>query len=761
MAPKPHTLADRAVPRTMRRRLSITALITIPLIGLLVAVPPAAAADEVHLVAAGDFGARTATDTVLTEMATRDPDAALALGDLAYRDLSPESAWCSYVTNKVGEGFPFELVAGNHESLDVRDGDINNYSECLPNQIPGIVGTYGTEYYMDLPTGDPLVRVINTSPGLTFEDGRWDYAEGDEHYTWLEAAIDDGRANGARWTVVTAHIPCLSVGRYNCPTNTDFYDLLLSKKVDLVLHGHEHGYMRTHQLHSGVSGCTTLRVGTFEADCVSDTDDSFIYGAGTVFATVGTGGTPLRDVHASDSEAGYFAAFSGLNENPTYGLLDIRATDTRLAAEFVPTTGTATDAFSIDLGPPPANRPPQASFTADVSELAVTVDGTGSTDPDGTVANWAWNFGDGTTSTDAATTSHTYAAAGTYTVSLVVTDNDGKDSDAATRQVTVATTPVNQAPTAAFTATPTELTVAVDGSGSADSDGTIANWAWNFGDGTTSTDAATTSHTYAAAGTYTVSLVVTDNDGKDSDAATRQVTVATTPVNQAPTAAFTATPTDLSVAVDGSGSADSDGTIANWAWDFGDGTTSTDAATTSHTYAAAGTYTVSLVVTDNDGKDSDAATKQVTVATTPVVEPPVVEPPVVQPPVVVPPVVVPPVDSDGDGVVDAADSCPAVAGPASNAGCPTPAPAAQVKVKSVKKKSKLYVNVNPNKGKRYWKFKVQKQRANGSWKSLKTYRTKGKKEIRTINLKKGTYRVKVKPKFGYQGVTSRSVYLKR
>ncbi len=89
------------------------------------------------------------------------------------------------------------------------------------------------------------------------------------------------------------------------------------------------------------------------------------------------------------------------------------------------------------------------------------------------------------------------------------------------------------------------------------------------------------------------------------------------------------------------------------------------------------------------------------------------------------------------------------------------APTASVKVKAKKRKSKLFVNVNPNKGKRYWKFKVQKQRASGSWKSLKTYRTKGKKETRLINLKKGTYRVKVKPKFGHQGVKSSSVYLKR
>ena len=57
--------------------------------------------------------------------------------------------------DRVGEGFPFQLIAGNHESLDVNDGQINDFSACLPNQIPGVVGTYGREYYMDLPRARP------------------------------------------------------------------------------------------------------------------------------------------------------------------------------------------------------------------------------------------------------------------------------------------------------------------------------------------------------------------------------------------------------------------------------------------------------------------------------------------------------------------------------------------------------------------------------------------------------------------------------
>lgn len=168
------------------------------------------------------------------------------------------------------------------------------------------------------------------------------------------------------------------------------------------------------------------------------------------------------------------------------------------------------------------NTPPSASFTQSITNLSVSFSDT-SSDSDGTVTGWSWNFGDGSTSSSQ-NPSHTYSSAGTYTVTLTATDNGGA-TDSASTSLTV--TAANQAPTAAFSQSISDLTVSFS-DGSSDSDGSISSRSWNFGDGNTSSSTNPT-HTYAAAGTYTVSLTVTDNGGL-SDTASTSVVVSTGPV---------------------------------------------------------------------------------------------------------------------------------------------------------------------------------------------------------------------------------------
>ncbi|WP_281423668.1 PKD domain-containing protein [Microbacterium flavum] len=260
----------------------------------------------------------------------------------------------------------------------------------------------------------------------------------------------------------------------------------------------------------------------------------------------------------------------------------------------------ATGTVGQDVVVAPVNQAPVAMFTSSMSHLAGSFDGNGSSDAEGPVASYAWDFGDGQTGTGA-TTSHTYAAAGTFHVTLTVTDGAGA-TGTVTNAVIASLAPVNQAPTAAFTSSVSGLGASVDAAASADPEGPIASYAWNFGDGQTGSG-ATASHTYAGAGTFTITLTVTDGGGA-TGSVSHDVTVA--PVNQAPTAAFTSAVSGLGASFDGSGSADAEGPVASYAWDFGDGQTGTG-ATTSHTYAGAGTYHVTLTVTDGAGATGSVA----------------------------------------------------------------------------------------------------------------------------------------------------------
>jgi PKD repeat protein len=164
----------------------------------------------------------------------------------------------------------------------------------------------------------------------------------------------------------------------------------------------------------------------------------------------------------------------------------------------------------------------------------------------------------------------------------------------------------NITPTAAFDSSVNGLTASFDAAASSDLDGTITSYAWDFGDGNVGTGVSPV-HAYAASGTYDVTLTVTDNLGATGQL---ELPVTVLAVNSAPTAAFSLEVTDLGVAVDGSASSDPDGTIVSHAWDFGDGATATG-PTAQHTYAAAGSYTVTLVVTDDDGAEATSTQQAV------------------------------------------------------------------------------------------------------------------------------------------------------
>jgi PKD repeat protein len=397
---------------------------------------------HVHFTAAGDYGASANTAGVLSALASGGSDAHLALGDLSYGVTGEEAAWCDFVKNQVGDKFPFQVLSGNHES-DGQHGNINDFSACLPNQLPGVVGTYGRQYFVDLPQDRPLVRFVMISPGLTFPGGpQWNYSAGSARYQWTAATIDGARSANIPWVVVGMHKPCLSLGEYSCDPGPDLTNMLISKRVDLVLNGHEHLYQRSKQLALG-SQCSALSIGTYNANCVVDADSDLTKGAGTVFTTIGTGGVPLRDVSVEDPEAGYFAATSGANQSPSYGFGDFDVTPDRLLMRFVRgSQGTFSDEFTLTRdAAPPVNAQPTAAFTATPDALTTSFDASQSSDPEGPISSWTWDFGDGSQGSGSKV-SHTYPRAGTFPVVLTVTDGQGA-TNTVSKEVTVSTAPVS------------------------------------------------------------------------------------------------------------------------------------------------------------------------------------------------------------------------------------------------------------------------------------------------------------------------------
>jgi PKD repeat protein len=268
-------------------------------------------------------------------------------------------------------------------------------------------------------------------------------------------------------------------------------------------------------------------------------------------------------------------------------------------------TASATAAVSA-----PANQVPAANAGGPYSTIlgnAIQFDGSLSSDADGSIVSYEWQFGDGQTALGSKPT-HVYAAQGSYTVTLTVTDNVGAKATAST--TASVTLPMNSPPKANAGGPYSTIfgnAIQFDGSRSSDADGSIVSYSWNLGDGSAGSGPLIT-HTYSSAGTFTITLTVTDDKGATASASTTATVNA--PVNLSPVAdpgGPYASMLGSAISFNGSASSDPDGSVVSYAWQLGDGAAASGPAP-SHTYATAGTYTVSLKVTDDNGASAQATT---------------------------------------------------------------------------------------------------------------------------------------------------------
>jgi PKD repeat protein len=272
-------------------------------------------------------------------------------------------------------------------------------------------------------------------------------------------------------------------------------------------------------------------------------------------------------------------------------------------------------------GTAPVTKAPTAVASGPYTGTAgttVSFNGGASADPKGEALSYSWNFGDGSGGSGA-TPVHSYFSSGPYPVSLTVTNADGLQSTASASAAIAgvpAAAPVANAGGPYSGTAYTALTL--NGLRSSDPASPLAgalalNLAWNFGDGTQGSG-PTPVHTYAAAGTYAVTLTAQTAAGTTATATTS----ATVAAGTAPSGAPTASPggpyagaAGASVSFNGSGSSDPNSLALTYFWQFGDGS-SANTANATHSFAQGGTYSAVLTVSNGTSSSSAGTTATIT-----------------------------------------------------------------------------------------------------------------------------------------------------
>jgi cytochrome c len=268
---------------------------------------------------------------------------------------------------------------------------------------------------------------------------------------------------------------------------------------------------------------------------------------------------------------------------------------------------TASDEVTVTVTAP-GNEPPEiveasADRTSGAAPLEVWFQAV-ARDPDGDHLTYRWEFGDGPGSALGAEADHTYLTPGSFTARVTVSDPAGA-SVSQTIAIAVSDPPGNRPPSVDAAAAPRSghapLDVVLTAEGT-DPDGDALTYAWDFGDGSATAQGRRARHTYTHSGTFTARVTATDAAGATASD-TVDVVVGDPAANQAPTVVAAADPAGgtaplkVSFTADGS---DPDGDALSYAWNFGDGGQGGGQKVT-HTFAAAGSYAVTVTVRDAAG----------------------------------------------------------------------------------------------------------------------------------------------------------------
>lgn len=618
---------------------SLTLLLVMTTLGI---IPRASSTTTAFSFAsAGDTSTLTAGDGLnsLNRLAGSRADFFLGVGDYSYQSSMTGDVWCSQFKAKYSN---IEIGPGNHDTGETNDTSgtrsyeryVAGCSFTLSSQVvcgPVAGQCYGKEYYFDYPSVNPIARFIMISPRVfnvtgvctttcnavakspcNDTTGCWPYNKNDTHYNWTASAVDSARTTGIKWVVVGMHKVCISAGAESCNIGTNLFNMLVAKKVDLILQGHDHTYERSKQLafNSACTGFTTnSSYVLYNSSCVVDDGSRGFYtaGAGTVVIIEGTFGAGFSTVNDTSkhpqnvAEAPYFVKLMGSNTPGNgHGFLKYAVSTDRIDIQ-TDFAGTYQDSFSV-VSPTTSLS---ASFTYSPAsptigaQVTFTATASGGTSP----YSFDWNFGDNSTA-QGNPVSHSYTKAGSYNVALTVRDSAAPtpNTQTMTNPVSVSPTPLSlsvSGPSTATTGSPVAFTATASG-------GTAPyTFAWTATGGSPSSGGGSSfTTTFNAAGTFVVSATVTDANSQTSNASQQIAISAPIPPLSA---SFTYSPSSpLPVLpVTFTGSATGGTQPYSFTWDFGDGSTATGQSV-DHSYLLPGAYTVTLTVTDAGGQTAKA-----------------------------------------------------------------------------------------------------------------------------------------------------------
>jgi PKD repeat protein len=284
--------------------------------------------------------------------------------------------------------------------------------------------------------------------------------------------------------------------------------------------------------------------------------------------------------HSADGTALMYATLSG--GGPT-----LRADDQVAARWLYPASSSA--------APAPAPSP-SASFSYSPASPSTDTTVSFTDQSSGSPTAWNWNFGDGTGSTQS-NPAKRFNAAGTYTVTLTVSNASGSSQTARSIAVSAVAPPVEAAFSFSPSSPSTETTVYFTDQ----SAGSPTAWLWTFGDGTWSSQRSPAKQ-FSAAGTYTVTLTASNASGSSQTA--RAISVApVAPAYPAVSAAFDVSPATAVAGQPVTFLDRSTGSPTSWSWSFGDGTVSS-AQNPVRVYGTPGTYEVTLTASNGGGSST-------------------------------------------------------------------------------------------------------------------------------------------------------------